>query len=345
MIRIESMKVYVIAEIGPNHNGSIETAIQIINKLASSGADAIKFQLGDPDAVYSADAFKADYQIRNDGTGSVIEMSRRLQLSHDQHLQLQKLCVAIGVTYLCTAFDINSLKFLDKIMNVPRFKIGSGELLTLDMLEYMAICKKPVIMSTGMATFNEIADALTVLRSDGLRDITLLHCVSNYPAPHADMNLLVMNELSKKFGCKVGFSDHSLGPASCFAAVALGACVIEKHVTIDKSMPGPDHKASLTVDEFSDMVATIRLIEASIGQNCKIFSDSEEAIKLMARKSIIAVRDLPVGTVIGKSDLSFKRPGTGLSPMMRDFIVGKKTVRNLKANHVIHVKDIEGLKV
>jgi N,N'-diacetyllegionaminate synthase len=338
------MKTYVIAEVGPNHNGSIKTAIQIVNALASCGVDAIKFQLADPDKVYSADAFKADYQRRNDGDESVIEMSRRLQLSHEDHLQLKKLCAAIGITYLCTAFDINSLKFLDEVINVPRFKIGSGEMLTLDMLEYMAICKKPVIMSTGMASLHEIADSLKVLRSDGLQDITLLHCVSNYPAPHADMNLLVMNELSKEFGCKVGFSDHSLGPASSLAAVALGACVIEKHVTIDRSMPGPDHGASSTVEEFSDMVTSIRLIEAAIGRPHKTFSASEEAIKLMARKSIIAVRDLPVGTLIGLDDLAFKRPGTGLSPMLRDLVIGKKTARDLKADHVIHLNDIEGLK-
>lgn len=338
------MKTYVIAEVGPNHNGSIETATQIVNALASSGADAIKFQLADPDAVYSADAFKADYQIKNDGADSVIEMSRRLQLSYDDHLQLQKLCAAIGITYLCTAFDINSLKFLDNVLNVPKFKVGSGELLTLDMLEYMAVCKKPVMMSTGMASLNEVADSLSILRSGGLRDITLLHCVSNYPAPHADMNLLMMNELSKEFGCKVGFSDHSLGPASSLAAVALGACVIEKHVTLDKSMLGPDHNTSSTIDEFSDMVAVIRLIEVAIGQPRKTFSSSEESIKRMARKSIVAIRDLPAGTLVSFDDLVFKRPGTGLSPMLRDLIVGKKTTRNLKANHVIHLCDIEGLK-
>jgi N,N'-diacetyllegionaminate synthase len=338
------MKTYVIAEVGPNHNGSIETATQIVNALASSGADAIKFQLADPDAVYSADAFKADYQIKNDGADSVIEMSRRLQLSYDDHLQLQKLCAAIGITYLCTAFDINSLKFLDNVLNVPKFKVGSGELLTLDMLEYMAVCKKPVMMSTGMASLNEVADSLSILRSGGLRDITLLHCVSNYPAPHADMNLLMMNELSKEFGCKVGFSDHSLGPASSLAAVALGACVIEKHVTLDKSMLGPDHNTSSTIDEFSDMVAVIRLIEVAIGQPRKTFSSSEESIKRMARKSIVAIRDLPAGTLVSFDDLVFKRPGTGLSPMLRDLIVGKKTTRDLKANHVIYLCDIEGLK-
>ncbi|MDO8358281.1 MAG: N-acetylneuraminate synthase family protein [Nitrospirota bacterium] len=337
------MTAFVIAEIGPNHNGSLEIALEMVKRLALSGADAIKFQLADPEAVYSADAFKAEYQKQNDGAGSVIEMSRRLQLPQDAHRQLQQACVKMDILYLCTAFDLGSLEFLDQALNVPRFKVGSGELLTIDMLEYMAHRQKPVILSTGMANFDEIASSLVVLTSEGLKDITLLHCVSNYPSPHADMNLLAMPELAKQFRCKVGFSDHSLGAESCLAAVALGAQVIEKHVTLDKNMPGPDHNASATIEEFYSMVASIRRVEAALGNAQKTFSATEEGIRRMARKSIVTARDIPAGARIEKADLVFKRPGTGLSPLLRDRVIGTTARRDLAADRVIHLGDIEGI--
>lgn len=278
------MSAFIIAEIGPNHNGSLDIALQMVNELANSGADAIKFQLAQPDQVYSADAFKADYQKQNDGAGLVIEMSRRLQLPREAHRQLQQACAAVNIPYLCSAFDLGSLEFLDQVLDVPLFKVGSGELLTIDMLEYMAERGKPVILSTGMANLGEISAALSVLRKKGLNDITLLHCVSNYPAPPEDMNLLVMPELAKEFGCKVGFSDHSLGPESCLAAIALGAQVIEKHVTLDKEMLGPDHKASANITEFKALIAGIRRVEVSLGKAQKTFSVTEDGIRRMARK-------------------------------------------------------------
>jgi N,N'-diacetyllegionaminate synthase len=336
------MKTFVIAEIGPNHNGSLETAMNMVEELKGSGANAIKFQLAQPEAVYSADAFKADYQKKNDGFGSVIEMSRRLQLSRESHSRIQKACASIGMLYMCTAFDLDSLEFLDQVLDIPLFKIASGELLSIDMLEYISERKKPVFLSTGMANFDEISAALGILRSKGLEDITLLHCVSNYPAPHVDMNLLVMPELAKKFGCKTGFSDHSIGAESCLAAVALGAEVIEKHVTLDKEMPGPDHKASATIKEFAAMVSAIRCVELALGQNKKKFSSAEENIRRMARKSIVAARNLPAGTIICGGDITFKRPGTGLSPFYRDQLIGKKVVRDVQYNHVIYLEDIQG---
>lgn len=337
------MSTFVIAEIGPNHNGSLDIALEMVARLALSGADAIKFQLAQPEAVYSADAFKADYQKQNDGAGSVIEMSRRIQLPRDAHRQLKYACEKIGIPYLCTAFDLGSLEFLDQVLNVPRFKVGSGELLTVDMLEYMAHRRRPVILSTGMANYDEIASALGVLTREGLEDITLLHCVSNYPSPHADLNLLAMPELARRFPYKVGFSDHSLGGEACLAAVALGAQVIEKHVTLDKDMPGPDHKASATIEEFCRMVASIRRVEAALGCAQKTFSAAEEGVRRMARKSIVAARDIPAGTRINKSDLVFKRPGTGLSPLLRDRVIGTTARRDLAADRVIHPGDLEGI--
>lgn len=335
------MSTFVIAEIGPNHNGSLDTALEMIARLASSGADAIKFQLAQPEAVYSADAFKAGYQAKNDGAGSVIEMSRRLQLPREEHKVLSEACAKAGIPYLCTAFDIDSLRFLDETLKVPMFKIASGEMLTLDMLEYMAERGLPVIMSTGMASFDEIERALSVLKAKGLQDITLLHCVSNYPAPHKDINLRVMHALAARFSCEVGFSDHSLGAESCLAAVALGASVIEKHVTLDQNMAGPDHKASATIDEFSALVRSIRHIEAALGSPEKIFSAEEDGIRRMARKSIVATRKIAAGELISLQDITFKRPGTGLSPMDRDRIIGRRALHDLQENCVIQATDLD----
>ena len=334
------MNTFVIAEIGPNHNGDLDTALRMVRLLGGSGANAIKFQLAQPEAVYSADAFKAGYQVENDGVGSVIEMSHRLQLPREAHQRLHAACTAVGIPYLCTAFDLGSLEFLDCVLDVPRFKIASGELPSVDMLEYMAARAKPVILSTGMATFDEIAAALRVLRSGGLSEITLLHCVSNYPAPHADMNLLAMPELGRAFGCRFGFSDHSLGVESCLAAVALGASVVEKHVTLDQAMPGPDHKASATIEEFSALVASVRRVEAAMGSPVKTFSAAEDGIRRMARKSIVAARDIAAGSLINSTDIVFKRPGTGLSPLVRDTVIGRRAARDLPANRVIHEGDI-----
>ncbi len=335
------MNTFVIAEIGPNHNGSLETALEMVKRLANSGASAIKFQLAQPEAVYSADAFKAGYQTRNDGVGSVIEMSRRLQLPREAHRVLSDACKKIGIPYLCTAFDIESLRFLDDILKVPMFKIASGEMLTLDMLEYMAERRLPVIMSTGMATFDEIECALSVLKAKGLQDITLLHCVSSYPAHYEDINLRVMNALAVRFSCNIGFSDHSMGVECCLAAVALGAKVIEKHVTLDQHMAGPDHKASATIDEFSALVRSIRHVEAALGMPEKIFSQEEEDVLRMARKSIVTTRNIAAGELITIKDIAFKRPGTGLSPMERDRVIGRRALHDLRENRLIHICDLD----
>lgn len=335
------MSTFVIAEVGPNHNGLLETALEMVRRLASSGADAIKFQLAQPEKVYSAEAFKANYQKRNDGVGSIIEMSRRIQLPREAHKRLSEECHAIGISYLCTAFDLESLRFIDQQLDVPMFKVASGELMSLDMLEYMAEHEKPVLLSTGMATYEEIGSALSILKKRNLKDITLLHCVSNYPAPYEDMNLRVISELARRFGCKVGFSDHSLEPECCLAAVALGATVIEKHVTLDKNMPGPDHKASATIEEFAVLVASIRRVEAALGTSEKRFSDEEDGIRRMSRKSIVAIRAIAAGEIIGADDITFKRPGTGMSPMERDRVLGCRVVRDLAADHVIRAEDVD----
>lgn len=327
----------IIAEIGPNHNGSLDTALELVRQLARAGVDVVKFQLAVPENVYSLDAFKADYQKVNDGDDPVIEMSRRNQLPRFAHETLYRACRDLGVRYACTAFDIESLRFLDTAFDLPFFKVGSGELLTLDMLEYMADAGRPVMLSTGMARFNEIQAALDVL-SDA--DVTLLHCVSRYPAPHADINLRTMGALAQRFGRPVGYSDHSLGPECCLAAVALGATVIEKHVTLDRDASGPDHKASATIKELAALVASVRRIEAALGVADKVFSPTEEAVRRMARKSIVATRDIAAGEVVAASDLCFKRPGTGLSPMERDRVIGRRAARTIARDRVVTAEDL-----
>ena len=331
---------YIIAEIGPNHNGSIHNAIKLIEKLAHSGANAVKFQLANPSSVYSADAFKADYQKHNDGPGSVIEMSRRLQLSQEHHQLLRKHCDLCGITYLCTAFDLESLIFLDQQLQVPIFKIASGEILTIDMLEYISLQNKPVILSTGMSTIEEIDCSLKILSRHGLSDITLLHCVSSYPALPEQLNLRVISDFLSRYEYKAGFSDHSLGSHAALLATALGASVIEKHVTLDKSMPGPDHKSSLDVDEFHEFVSAIRLSEQMLGLSHKVFALDEDKTRAMARKSIVLKSSVTAGTVIESHNITFKRPGTGISPLLRDSIVGKKALRDILANHIFSENDL-----
>jgi N,N'-diacetyllegionaminate synthase len=335
------MSIYLIAEIGPNHNGSLDTALKMIEALAESGTDAIKFQLAVPENVYSEDAFKADYQKKNDGAGSPIEMSRRIQLSFDDHIVLHDRCENLGVDYLCTAFDTESLKFLDERFNMPYFKIPSGEILSVDILEYAASRNLPILLSTGMATFDEIDFALGVLEKHGPQDITILHCISNYPAPFESINLNVMENLRQTFNRAIGYSDHSLGIECCLGAVAMGATVIEKHVTTDKNLAGPDHKASATIDEYSEMVTSIRNLETALGTGDKIFSHAELAIRDVARKSIVAKRDIAVGEKLRLEDICFKRPGSGISPNELGKVIDKTTICPIKANRLIQFDNLK----
>ena len=335
-----SSSVFIIAEIGPNHNGSIHNAIDLITQLSSSGINAVKFQLANPYSVYSSDAFKAEYQKMNDGKGSVVEMSKRVQLSKEDHKVLKKQCDQCGITYLCTAFDLDSLIFLDQQLDIPVFKIASGEILTIDMLEYISEQNKPVILSTGMSSFDDINSSLKILTRHGLSDITLLHCVSSYPALPEQLNLRVISNLISRYEYKVGFSDHSLGYEAALLSTALGATLIEKHVTLDTTLPGPDHKASLTVDEFHEFVRLIRLSEQMLGTIDKVFSSDELNTRDMARKSIVLKTSLKAGSVIDPANITFKRPGTGLSPLLRDSVIGKKALHDIPADRIFLESDL-----
>ncbi len=333
--------VFIIAEVGPNHNGSLKLAKKIISLVAKTGVDAVKFQLANPENVYSLDSFKANYQKKFDNSKTIIEMSKKLQLSNSQHTILSKYCKKKRLIYLCSAFDLDSLYFIDKKLNVPLFKIPSGEINSLDMLEYIAKSKKEIFLSTGMSNFEEIKNSTNILRRHGNKKITLLHCVSSYPAIHSSLNLNVMDALREKFKFDVGYSDHSLGFEACLAAVAKGAKVIEKHVTISNNFTGPDHKSSLKISELKKLVQKIRLYEKILGQKKKLFSNDEINVKNVARKSIVAKKMIKKDTKIKKSDLCFKRPGIGYSPMEINKIVGKTALKNIKPNRLILKKYIK----
>jgi len=334
------VSVFIIAEVGPNHNGDIKLALQLVKELAVIGVDAIKFQLSIPENLHSLDSVKARYQNEGVDLGDPLSMSRKLNLSFDEHLVLVKRCEELGVEYMCTAFDIESLKFLNERVNVKRFKVPSGEILSLDILEYIAHQEKPVILSTGMATYDEISASLKILDPNNLLEVTVLHCVSNYPAPPEDVYLRCMLELGSRFQRSFGFSDHTVGNDAAIAAVALGAQVVEKHVTLDRSLPGPDHKASATVDEFASLVQSVRCVEMCLGDNEKHFSAVEREIAHVARKSIVTVRDMRAGEVLSLRDICFKRPGTGLLPTERDSIIGRPLARAVQANRVLKREDI-----
>ena len=334
-------KTLIIAEVGPNHNGSLKKAIKMVKKLASIGVDVVKFQMGNPRLVYSDDAFKANYQTRNDKSKSILEMSKKFQLKKEDHYQLSKLCKKIKIIYACSAFDLNSLIFLDKKLKIPFFKIASGEIHSTDMIDYIAKKNKQVFMSTGMATFSEIGGVLKKLKRYGNNKITILHCISSYPANKNSINLNIIDELKRKFKTKIGYSDHSIGDEACLAAVAKGASVIEKHVTTSTKQKGPDHKASSNISDFADLVTKIRKLEIILGSKTKKFSKDEINVRKAARKSLVSTRELPKGHIISKRDIVFKRPGTGISPIDMKKILNKKLLRSKKKNRVIFYKDIK----
>ena len=277
------IKTFIIAEIGPNHNGSFKIAKKMINMLRNSGVDAIKFQLANPEAVYSKNAFKAEYQKKNTKKGKIIEMSKGLQLSKKNHLKLSKLCQKYKINYMCSAFDLQSLKFLVEKIKVNPVKIPSGEIASLDILKYLSKFRGKMFVSTGMSNFSDIKRALNILNRNFKKKITLMHCVSSYPAISKDLNLNIIKSLKKKFKNDVGYSDHSLGESACLAAVAMGSKVIEKHVTLSNYMEGPDHKASITLKKFCLMIKKIRELEVAMGNSEKKLLKSELNIQKVAR--------------------------------------------------------------
>jgi N-acetylneuraminate synthase/N,N'-diacetyllegionaminate synthase len=336
--------VYIIAEAGVNHNGDMQKAIELIEAAYQAGADAVKFQSFKADKLVSKAAKKAKYQSENmgDGDNSQYNMLKFLELNEEDHSTLIKECEKRGIQFLSTAFDADGIDFLDKL-GLPFFKSPSGEITNYPYLKRLAKKKKPVVLSTGMADMKEIKAAIEVLTEHGLdkKDITVLHCNTEYPTPMEDVNLNAMNTIGDELGVQVGYSDHTLGIEVPIAAVALGAKVIEKHFTLDRKLPGPDHRASLEPDELKDMVLAIRNIEKAISDNGKKEpSESEKKNIEIARKSIHILKPLKKGDIISESDIIPLRPAYGISPMKWEEIIGKKVVRDLEENEMLKDKDI-----
>lgn len=323
-------KVIIIAEAGVNHNGSLELAKQLIDVAADAGVDYVKFQTFRAENLVSKVAKRAQYQIQNmkDSDDSQYTMLKQLELKANDHYELIDYCQNKGIKFFSTAFDLESIDFLVSL-KLGLWKIPSGEITNYPYIKRIAQFKEPVILSTGMSELSEIKDAIHVLNSFGVPKelITVLHCNTEYPTPMCDVNLLAMQTLHKELGVPTGYSDHTLGIEVPVAAVALGAVVIEKHFTLDRNMEGPDHKASLEPHELKSMVAAIRNVEMSLGSKEKIVSFSEKENKKVARKSIVAARAIAEGEVFTEENLTVKRPGTGISPMSWEEVIGKKAYK------------------
>lgn len=329
-------KVFIIAEAGVNHNGSIELAKQLIDKGAEAGVDAVKFQSFKADKLVTVNAEKADYQKANMGNNkdNQYEMIKKLELDYDKHQELMDYATEKGVMFLSSAFDLESIDLLVEL-DLSVFKIPSGEITNLPYLRKIARTKKPIILSTGMASMGEIEDAIRILKDNGSKEITVLHCNTEYPTPMNDVNLTAMNTIKEAFKVNIGYSDHTLGIEIPIAAVALGAEVIEKHFTLDKTMEGPDHKASLEPKELQEMVRSIRNIEMALGDGIKTPTVSERKNKPIARKSIVAKSMINIGEAYSEENLDIKRPGTGISPMLWDDIIGTIANKNYQIDELI----------
>lgn len=330
------MSVYIIAEAGVNHNGSFELACRLVDAAKTAGVDCIKFQTFKSKNLVSHSAQKADYQKGTTGDGSQVDMLKKLELSYIDFLKLKEYCDKAGITFLSTPFDFDSIEFLNSI-EMPFWKIPSGEITNLPYLLALAKTGKPVVMSTGMCEMAEIEAAIRVLRENGTKGIKLLHCNTEYPTPFEDVNLKAMQTMRDAFDLEVGYSDHTKGIEVPVAAVALGATVIEKHFTLDRNMEGPDHKASLEPDELAIMVQSIRHIEKALGKGDKTPSPSEKKNIAVARKSIVAKRMIKAGEELTEENITVKRPGSGISPMKWFDVIGTIAVKDFQEDELIEL--------
>jgi len=331
------MKTFVIAEAGVNHNGDIKLAKKLIDVAKNAGVDAVKFQTFKAENIVKRDAKKAQYQIQNTkNSESQYDMIKRLELSFNDFIELKDYCNKKDIIFLSTPFDDESIEFLNDL-GLEIFKIPSGEITNLPYLRKIGRLKRKIILSTGMATLGEIEDALEVLTNSGTKkdNITILHANTEYPTPFEDVNLKAMQTISCAFDINVGYSDHTLGIEVPIAAVAMGAKVIEKHFTLNRELPGPDHKASLEPQELKMMVESIRNIEKALGNGIKEPSKSELKNREIVRKSIVAKRDIKKGEVFSEDNLTTKRPGSGINPMRWDEIIGTKAQKSYKMDDLI----------
>ncbi len=329
---------FVIAEAGVNHNGRVELARQLIDAAAEAGADAVKFQTFRADGLVTRDAPKAAYQRQaTDPEESQWAMIKRLELPFEAFRQLQAHAAARGILFLSTAFDEQSLEFLGEL-RVPALKVPSGELTNLPLLRRMGAMGLPVIVSTGMSWLGEVSAAVDTLCDAGDPPLALLHCVSQYPADASQVNLRAMDTLAHTFGRCVGYSDHTLGLEIALAAVARGACILEKHFTLDRALPGPDHRASLEPRELAELVRGVRLVGSALGDGAKQPTAAEIDVAAVARKSLIASRDIPAGGTVTRDAVAIRRPGTGLPPAMREAVLGRRATRHIPAGTLLSLE-------
>lgn len=332
-------KTLIIAEAGVNHNGSLDMAKDLIRVAAEAKADYVKFQTFDSKLVVAKSANKADYQIKNtDIKESQLEMISKLELSHQSHYDLIEHADKCGIKVFSTAFDLPSVRFLREL-DFGLFKIPSGEITNLPYLRLIGSYGRPIILSTGMSSLGDIEEALRVLEESGTnrKDITLLHCTTEYPAPLCDVNLNAIKILQQAFGVDVGYSDHTEGIEIAVAAVALGATVIEKHFTLDKTLPGPDHKASVEPDELKSLVHAIRSVEEALGDGIKRVTASERKNLSIARKSLVASSRIRKGEVFTEVNVTVKRPGNGISPMRYDEVIGRIAAKDFDCDDLIEI--------
>ncbi len=330
-------RIFIIAEAGVNHNGNIETAKKLVDAAALAGADAVKFQTFKAENLVCRNAKKAAYQMETTDIGeSQFDMLKKLELTSEMHIQLMEYCAQKGIMFLSTPFDIDSLHYLVSL-GIDIIKLSSGEITNYPLLRAAGRTRKKIIISTGMSTLDEVREAVQVLKSSGSDDVTVLHCNTEYPTPYADVNLRAVMTLMEELGVPTGYSDHTQGIEIPIAAAAMGASVIEKHFTLDKNMEGPDHKASLEYDELQRMVSSIRIIESALGDGKKEPSESEKGNICIVRKSIVAKCDIEPGELFTEDNLVTKRPGTGISPMQWDQVLGQKAKRKFSADELIEL--------
>lgn len=331
------MSVFIIAEAGVNHNGSLEIAKKLVDAAKQSGADCVKFQTFISKNIVSKGAEKAEYQKNNMGSVETqYEMLQKLELSFDAFINLNDYCKQENIQFMSTAFDFESIDFL-KTLEMETWKIPSGEITNLPYLKKIANLNKPVILSTGMCTLDEIRWAIQVLKENGAGELTILHCTTEYPTPFTDVNLNAMLTIQREFGVKIGYSDHTKGIEVPIAAVAMGALVIEKHFTLDRNMDGPDHKASLEPAELKAMVDSIRNIELALGDGKKTPAESERKNMAIARKSIVAKKQIKSGELFSEENLAVKRPGDGISPMKWYDVLGNIAKKDFEEDELIEL--------
>lgn len=344
------MSVFIIAEAGVNHNGDADRALAMVDAARSAGADAVKFQTFSADKLAAPGAEKADYQKRETGEGGQHAMLKALEMSEDLHHRLIIRCREVGVEFMSTPFDEEAADFL-VTGGMARIKVPSGEIVNHPFLRHLASLDRPLIVSTGMATMDEIVDAVAVIADTRARMglarpmaevVTILHCTSNYPAAPSDVNLRAMRSIGEVTGLPIGYSDHTLGLAVSTAAVALGASVIEKHFTLDATLPGPDHRASLTVPQLMDLVRQIRDVEAALGSSVKAPTEAELPVRAVARRSVMARHAMPAGHVLTAADLILLRPASGIAPRHLDALPGRVLTADIGAGQPLGWDGLSG---